>query len=898
MPLSTPAQVEAIFFAALEMKTEAERSVYLDCACGDDPELRNRVERLLKSHRRAANFLAHPALERHGLAPLNPSEGTERISGSKPAAGACGAPSRNPGPLETQADPRDDDDDDNALAVLEPSKQPGSLGRLGHYEVVEVLGKGSFGTVVKALDDKLRRFAAIKLMSPLLASTSAPRKRFLREARSAAAVRHQSVVAIYAVEDKPTPYLVMEYIAGQTLQQKLDATGPLEVPEVVRLGRQIAEGLAAAHATGLIHRDIKPSNILLEHGIEQAKITDFGLARAADDASISQSGLIAGTPMYMAPEQARGESIDHRADLFSLGSVLYTMCSGRPPFRAANTMAVLKRVTEDTPRPIREIIPEVPEWLCDLIARLHAKDPADRFASAQEVADALARHSAGPERPAVVRPSTMEDTVQFVADSIAAPVTRRPKFRKRGWLAAASVLLVLFGSLGFTEATGVTDVHSTVIRLFSREGTLVVEVDDPGIDVRVDGSDIIITGAGVREIRLRPGRYAVQASKNGKLVRQELVNVTQNGRQVVRVSEEAPPTIAEAATPSVAKPATLSPDVLAWERVMAALSATEQVKAVGARLKELNPGFNGRVVPTIEHGAVRELEIKTEDVSDISPLRVLTGLRSLTLHDGGARRGPLSDLSPLSGLPLTSLFITSGQLFDLSPLKGMPLTELRVPGTLVYDLSPLQGMPLRIVDVGGTKVVDLTVLTGMKLDGLEIGGAKIYDLSPLKGMNLNWLSAYDTPVFDLSPLQGMKLKFLHCRGTKVSDLSPLKGMPLTLLNCSDTKVGDEGMAPLEDCKDLAELFLANTRMGDAGLAHLKDLKGLRRLALHGAKVSDLSPLKDVPLDDIRLTPKNLNTRGLEILRGMKSLKTIGTDWNTVWPEAEFWDRCDKGEFNK
>src|SRR5262249_6394784 len=151
-------------------------------------------------------------------------------------------------------------------------------------------------------------------------------------------------------EEQPIPYLVMEYVPGETLQQKLDRVGPLEVPEVLRLGQQIARGLAAAHENGVIHRDIKPSNILLQQGAEvRVKITDFGLARAAPDASLTQSGVIAGTPMYMAPEQTLCETVDHRADLFSFGSVLYTMCSGRPPFRAPHSMAVLKRVAEDTP---------------------------------------------------------------------------------------------------------------------------------------------------------------------------------------------------------------------------------------------------------------------------------------------------------------------------------------------------------------------------------------------------------------------------------------------------------------------------------------------------------------------------------------------------------------------
>src|SRR5262249_4202773 len=151
-----------------------------------------------------------------------------------------------------------------------------------------------------------------------------------------------------------------------------------------------------------VHRDVKPANILLENGIERVKLTDFGLARAIDDHSLTQSGVIAGTPLYMSPEQAAGEPLDHRSDLFSLGSVLYALCTGRPPFRAVGTLAVLRRVIDDTPRPIPEVNPEIPGWLCDLIARLHAKNPADRFGSAQEVADLLGQHLAHVQQPGKV----------------------------------------------------------------------------------------------------------------------------------------------------------------------------------------------------------------------------------------------------------------------------------------------------------------------------------------------------------------------------------------------------------------------------------------------------------------------------------------------------------------
>ena len=186
---------------------------------------------------------------------------------------------------------------------------------------------------------------------------------------------------------------------GRSLQDRLDRDGPLSVTEVLRIGMQTAAGLAAAHAQGLVHRDVKPANILLENSVERVRLTDFGLARAAADAGMSHSGVVAGTPYYMAPEQARGESTDHRADLFSLGSTLYAICAGHPPFRAETPLAVLRRVSDDEPRPLREINPEVPAWLEALIARLMAKDPSDRYQTADEAFDVLKKCLAHVQQP-------------------------------------------------------------------------------------------------------------------------------------------------------------------------------------------------------------------------------------------------------------------------------------------------------------------------------------------------------------------------------------------------------------------------------------------------------------------------------------------------------------------
>ena len=178
----------------------------------------------------------------------------------------------------------------------------------------------------------------------------------------------------------------------------MERDGPLDLKQVLRIGIQTAQGLASAHAQGLVHRDVKPSNILLENGVERVKLTDFGLARAVDDASLTQSGVVAGTPQYMSPEQARGEPVDHRSDLFSLGSVLYFMCAAHAPFRASSTPAVLRRVSDELPRPIREINPDVPVWLAEIIERLHAKAPGDRYGSASELAELLEQVLAAVQR--------------------------------------------------------------------------------------------------------------------------------------------------------------------------------------------------------------------------------------------------------------------------------------------------------------------------------------------------------------------------------------------------------------------------------------------------------------------------------------------------------------------
>lgn len=514
-----------VFNTAAEITDPTEQAKYLDEACGGDTQFRAEIEDLLRHDVAAGSFLEEP------------------IVGERPTEVLNALTDRDGVPVPTPSE--------ISLDFLKPCGVPDRLGMLGPYEVIEVIGKGGMGVVLRAHDPKLNRVVAVKALAPEFAANPTARKRFLREAQAAAAVSHPHVVSIYAVdEDENTPYLVMECIDGQSLQDKINRVGHLEIKEILRIGSQIASGLAAAHSQGLIHRDVKPGNILLENGVERVKITDFGLARAVDDVGVTRTGDVAGTPLYMSPEQAQAKPLDHRSDLFSLGCVLYAMCTGRSPFRAETTVAVLRRVCDDTPRPIREIHAEIPETLVAIIERLLAKDPDERFQTAEEVADVLGQHLAYLQYPTQTPPPALMEVAKGTSaqpeprkyDSKAdkASPSRTGVSRQRFWVSAAVILLVLVGSLSITEATGVTRLAATVIRIATGEGTLVIEVDDPTVKVSIDGEDVSISGAGVEELRLRPGQYRFKASKDGKPVKEELVTISRGGREVVKVTMELP----------------------------------------------------------------------------------------------------------------------------------------------------------------------------------------------------------------------------------------------------------------------------------------------------------------------------------------------------------------------
>jgi serine/threonine protein kinase len=340
-------------------------------------------------------------------------------------------------------------------AFLQPADRPGAIGRLGNYRVLRLLGKGGMGFVFLAEDVDLCRPVALKVMKPELDGDDKGSERFLREARAMASIKHESLVTVFQVgREQGVVYLAMELLEGCTLEEWLSRTGVPNVPALLHVGKGIAGALAAIHRRGLIHRDLKPANLWMEESSGRVKILDFGLARFInDDASLTQSGMILGTPSFMSPEQARGEALDARSDLFSFGCVLYTLCTGSMPFQGSNTTAVLTALALHDPPPVRDINQDIPPALSDLVAQMLAKEAADRPRSADEVLERLKQiergaHDSGPSRPeSRATPSPRVSPPPQVSLTQEYPAAKRPG-RTWGWkrrsLAIALAFVVTF----------------------------------------------------------------------------------------------------------------------------------------------------------------------------------------------------------------------------------------------------------------------------------------------------------------------------------------------------------------------------------------------------------------------------------------------------------------------
>ena len=776
---------------------------------------------------------------------------------------------------------------------------------LGHFDVLETIGRGGFGVVVKAFDRNLRRVVAIKMMPTELAATSPARRRFVREARAAAAVRHDNVVGIHAVEEYPVPHLVMEYVPGGSLQRHLDASGPLDPREVLRIGAQIARGLAAAHDTGLVHRDIKPANVLLESSAAlRAKLTDFGIAQAADDASLTQSGTIVGTPMYMAPEQAKGERVDHRADLFSLGSVLYTMVSGRPPFRATNSLAVLKRVANDTPRPIQEIVPETPRWLCDIIAKLHEHHPDDRFQSAAEVANLMEAYL-----------SVLENGGVIIAEAPRA----RGRWQKSGFVIALAGVALVLGALAAVlvrPTAPITDPGS--------EGEGALAVPDrlptakpaemlPVTFANALGAEFVRIPAGTARLGGGDGYAGAEIVTIERDFYLGVHEVTQEEWNAVMGPERNPSLYTRTGDCKDAV-ADVPDEVLkrfpvenvTWDETQ------EFIRELNRRMKE--PGWVYRLPRAAEWeyacrgGPNRTATELVQDFYLTAPGRELganqanfaaTGLRrpcavgsyppnQLGAHDMHGNAFEWCDDIVLTSAGWNCTF--RGGFWKDTPnacrakSRALTPTDARHDGAgfrlarvpvrecnRTYDphLSPDQqvevfGAELKRLNPDLLSPIVPTTTNG-RVTGLAISDAKpIRDLSPIRLLpHLETVDIWGGSFADLTPLGGLPLRELGVSNNwAMNDLTPLKGMRLTRLELWGFQGTD--LSPLEGMA--LQRFVCGGSCKKLDLAPLRGMP-LKYVCLSATGVDDLSPLKGAELDALII--KDTRVRDLTPIRGAK-----------------------------
>ncbi len=368
-------------------------------------DCQDRLERLAGDS--ITGDMLHRALA--AAAPTSPKlmDTIERLSSGAAASGVIGAP-------------RYDD--------LDPwieSSNPDDAPTLDGYVLLECIGRGGMGVVFRAFAPAQDRVVALKAMLPELARDDRARERFLREARAIAAVQHPNVVALHAVSEvNGLPYLIMDYVEGASLEDRMRNDAPMAPQEIARIGAAVAAGLAACHEKGVIHRDIKPSNVLLCEADGAVKITDFGLAAVASTPTLTHNGYLSGTPDYVAPERlAIGSEADERSDLFSLGCLLYTMATGEEPFGGDTPLITLHRIATEKPTLIRVKNPSVPAHLEKTIASLMAKRPQDR-----------------PESANAAQALLLED----------GPKPRSVFVRKRGWVAGLTLLSAALAVILYT----------------------------------------------------------------------------------------------------------------------------------------------------------------------------------------------------------------------------------------------------------------------------------------------------------------------------------------------------------------------------------------------------------------------------------------------------------------
>ncbi len=598
-------------------------------------------------------------------------------------------------------------------SFLEPARGGGETGWLGSYRVLRLLGQGGMGMVFEAEDQQLHRHVALKVMRPELAEDANVRGRFLAEARAMAAVAHENVVKIYQIgQAGDVPYLAMEFLTGESLARRLRHGPAIPLGDVIRIGYEIAVGLAAAHQQDLIHRDIKPDNVFLE-AVEQrgdqtparepgrtglrVKLLDFGLAfSVAGQGVADERGIVLGTPAFMSPEQALGKTVDERSDLFSLGCVLYRMMTGKLPFEGSTPVEVLQARVKQSAMSVHLQAPGVPLPLAQLIDELLAANPKRRPASAQAVADQLAKH--------LPKPALLTSGQKLTGAAVAI---------------TAIIAVLILGTINSKP-----------------KDNGIASLPGEGADSSAAANDSTSAETESKSQQAKPQRPKLDPA------------------WVERVRQMEP---AAQITEVIAELQRRNPEFDGKHQENHTAEFVKRIHFVSDHVTDISPV---RAFPELHTLFCAGSSEGKGILSDLSPLK---GMPLGHIDCGWTQ---IRDLEPLRGMRLTGLQASLTQVSDLSPLEGMPLKELQIGGTQVSDLSVLKPMSLRLLSCWGTPVTDLSPISGCPtLTDLELSDSQITDLSPLRGCPIKHLTCELKNVKDWSvlgelPLETVRLHYV------------------------------------------------------------------------------------------------------------------------------------------
>jgi len=670
---------------------------------------------------------------------------------------------------------------------------------LGHYRLLEVLGTGGMGEVFRAEDTKLNRTVALKVMLRRIAADPTSKERFLREARAAAGLVSDHIVTVYQVgEDDGIPFVATELLLGKSLEAALREGRKFSIAEILKIGREVAEGLSVAHTNGIVHRDIKSANLWLEQSNKKpfrVKILDFGLARAElDDSQLTHASAIIGTPAFMAPEQARGgKAIDFRSDLFSLGCVLYLLCSHELPFKAETTIETLMAIMLHTPKSPELIQPETPLAIANLVMELLEKDPKNRPSSAEDIIARLDDIES--------QMSKSESTQRKQSTEAFAKIEPAIKAIGAGTKRPIAIALALFGLAASCASF-------SILFWQTPDGRIVrIECNDPAIQIAFGNSEMKITGAYAQPIILKPGKVELKIKK-----------LDENGGEFIFETD---------------KLIVTKGDEIALRVEL--LDSEIKLKHIGKGV------IDSKQLPN------KLLDGKELTSDQRAALWVLSLGGSVEVNDDGNGINFEEEL-PKGNYKVTSVNLaTNGQVTDSGLANLSELTELNfldLDSTKISDagLERLKDLRrMKVLNLWGTKVTDAGIL-------------KLKNMTELTRIGLGGrLQITDSSLVQLRRFQ--ELKKLYLDGTQISNA----GLPLLrkigvleLIDLNATQVSDEGLDSVMYIESLTELHLGGTMLSDLTMIRLGELQKLQVLNLSETSLTDLGLDRLHKLTDLRI----------------------------------------------